>query len=148
MQTDDTVKENLINASSDVAVKPKVLLVDDDKFLLDMYSLKFTKKGYEVNTATDGSDALNKIKDGYIPDVMVCDIIMPVMDGVKLLENIRAEKLIPNAAVVVLSNQGQHEDIERAQAFNIDGYIIKALTIPSEVIDQVDSLFRAKVIVK
>lgn len=129
-------------------IKPKVLLVDDDKFLLDMYSLKFTKKGYEVNTATDGGDALNKLRDGYVPDVIVCDIIMPVMDGVKLLENVRAEKLVPNAAVVVLSNQGQHEDIERAQSFQIDGYIIKALTIPSEVIDQVDALYRSKLGVK
>lgn len=123
--------------------KPKVLIVDDDKFLLDMYSLKFTKKGYEVNTAVNGSDALMKLKDGYIPDVIVLDIIMPVMDGLTLLKNIRGEKLIPNAKVVVLSNQGQHEDIDAAQAIGIDGYIIKALTIPTEVIDQVDSIYRS-----
>lgn len=126
-------------------MKPKVLIVDDDKFLIDMYALKFTKKGYEVNTSLNGSDALTKLRDGYVPDVIVCDIIMPVMDGLKFLENMRAEKLAPKAAVVVLSNQGQHEDIENAQAFNIDGYIIKALTIPSEVIDQVDTVYRGKV---
>lgn len=125
--------------------KPKVLIIDDDKFLIDMYSLKFTKKGYEVNTAMNGSDAISKLKDDYVPDVVVCDIIMPVMDGLKFLETMRAEKLAPGAAVVVLSNQGQHEDIEAAQAFHIDGYIIKALTIPSEVIDHVDAVYKEKI---
>ena len=124
--------------------KTKVLIVDDDKFLLDMYSLKFTKKGYDVNIAINGSDALMKIKDGYSPEIIVLDIIMPVMDGLKLLQALRAEQLVPQATIIVLSNQGQHEDIESAQAFNIDGYIIKALTIPSEVVDQVDSIHKTK----
>lgn len=125
-------------------LKPKVLIVDDDKFLLDMYSLKFTKNGYEVNTAMNGSDALTKLHDGYLPDIIVLDMIMPVMDGLKLLEALRQEKLAEKATVVVLSNQGQHEDIEAAQAFNIDGYIIKALTIPTEVVDQVTTIYKKK----
>ena len=124
--------------------KTKVLIVDDDKFLLDMYSLKFTKKGYDVNIAINGSDALMKIKDGYSPEIIVLDIIMPVMDGLKFLQALRADKLVPQSTIIVLSNQGQHEDIESAQAFGIDGYIIKALTIPSEVVDQVDSIHKTK----
>lgn len=124
--------------------KPKVLIIDDDKFLLDMYSLKFTKNGYEVNTAVNGSDALTKIRDGYTPDIIVSDIIMPVMDGLKFLEAVRTEKLVPKATIVVLSNQGQHEDIVAAQAFNVDGYVIKATTIPTEVVEQVGELYKKK----
>ena len=124
--------------------KIKILIVDDDKFLLDMYSLKFSKGGYEVSVAFNGQEATDKIKDGYTPDVILCDIIMPVMDGIKFLKNLREEKLVPNATVVVLSNQGQNEDIELAKTFNIDGYIVKALTIPSEVLEQVGAIHGAK----
>jgi CheY-like chemotaxis protein len=124
--------------------KINILIIDDDKFLLDMYSLKFSKGGYEVNTAFNGSEALAKIKDGYSPDIILCDIIMPVMDGLTFLKELRAEKLIPNATIVVLSNQGQNEDIELAKTFNIDGYIVKALTIPSEVLEQVGAIHGAK----
>lgn len=125
-------------------IKPKVLIIDDDKFLQDMYSLKFTKKGYEVFNAVNGNDAITKLKDGLVPDVIVVDIIMPIMNGLKFLEALRTEKLAPEATVVVLTNQGQHEDIEAAEKWNIDGYIIKALAIPSEVIDQVHDIHQKK----
>jgi len=127
-----------------ITEKTKILIIDDDKFLLDMYSLKFSKGGYEVNTSFNGSEALAKIKDGYSPYIILCDIIMPVMDGLTFLKELRAEKLIPNATIVVLSNQGQNEDIELAKTFNIDGYIVKALTIPSEVLEQVAIIYKGK----
>jgi CheY-like chemotaxis protein len=124
--------------------KIKILIIDDDKFLLDMYSLKFSKSGYEVNTAFNGEEAINKIKEGYTPDVILSDVIMPVMDGLKFLTKIHEEKLTPNATIVMLSNQGQNEDIEAAKSLGIDGYIVKALTIPSEVLEQVDRIHKAK----
>jgi CheY-like chemotaxis protein len=125
-------------------LKTKILIIDDDKFLLDMYSLKFTKGEYEVNTAFNGEEAISKIKDGYVPDIILTDIIMPVMDGLKFLKVLREQNLVPKATVVVLSNQGQNEDIETAKALGIDGYIIKALTIPSEVLEQVGTIHKAK----
>ena len=124
--------------------KTKILIIDDDKFLLDMYSLKFSKGGYEVNTAYNGEEAISKIKDGYVPDVVLSDVIMPVMDGIKFLKIFRDEKLVPTATVVMLSNQGQNEDIEAAKSLGIDGYIVKALTIPSEVLEQVDRIHKEK----
>lgn len=124
--------------------KTKILIIDDDKFLLDMYSLKFSKGGYEVNTAFNGEEAISKIKEGYIPDVVLCDVIMPVMDGLTFIKKIRQEKLAPDATVIVLSNQGQTDDIKTAESLGIDGYIIKALTIPSEVLEQVDTIHKAK----
>ena len=125
--------------------KIKILIIDDDKFLLDMYSLKFSKGGYDVNTAFNGEEAVTKIKDGYNPDVILSDVIMPVMDGLKFLKTIRDEGLVKTSTVVMLSNQGQNEDIEAAKKLGIDGYIIKALTIPSEVLEQVDSIHKAKI---
>ena len=123
----------------------KVIIIDDDNFLLDMYALKFKKYGFDVNTASNGKTALAKLEDGtYVPDIIVCDIIMPQMTGLMFLEALREKKLAPNAVVIVLSNQGAPADIEAAQKFGIDDYIIKALAIPTEVAEKVIEVFNKK----
>lgn len=118
-----------------------IFLVDDDRFLLDMYSVKFQKSGLHVDVAPGSTIALQKLRDGYTPDIILLDIIMPTMDGVALLEVIRAEKLAPNATIVMLTNQADDED--RALQFNIDGFIVKAMTIPSEVVAKVLEIHKA-----
>jgi CheY-like chemotaxis protein len=115
----------------------KVLLVDDDSFLLNMYSLKFSKSGFEVVSAQNGGEAIKKLKEGFIPDIIVLDIIMPGMDGLELLQAIRQEKLIPKATVIMLTNQSDTAEIDKAKNLGINGYIVKATTIPSEVVDDV-----------
>ena len=120
---------------------PKVLIVDDDKFLLNMYSLKFTKNNFEVDSAISGGEALNKIKEGSNPDIILLDVVMPGMDGFDFLENLRKDKLAPKAMVIMLTNQGQLADIEKAKTFGINGYIVKATTIPSEVVEEVARIY-------
>jgi CheY-like chemotaxis protein len=122
----------------------KVLLVDDDKFLLDMYTVKFKAANFEITPAFSGEDALEKLKAGFSPDLVLFDMIMPGMSGLELLEAIHREKLAPNAALVVLSNQGQKSDIDEAKKIGVDGYIVKANTIPSEVLDQVLDILKKK----
>lgn len=123
----------------------KVVIVDDDTFLLDMYSIKFSKAGYDIKTYPHGEDLLRDLKDGMTPHIIILDVVMPKIDGIQLLTEIRTQKYAPNATVVILSNQGQPADIEKAQKLGIDGYIIKALTIPSEVVDQVTRIHKAKI---
>jgi CheY-like chemotaxis protein len=117
--------------------KLTVLLVDDDKFLLDMYSLKFGKSGLEVVTAVGSEEALKKLRDKFEPNIIMLDIIMPGVDGLDLLAAIRKEQLSPKSTVIMLTNQSQQIDMDRAKALKVDGYIIKASTIPSEVYDKV-----------
>jgi two-component system, chemotaxis family, chemotaxis protein CheY len=117
--------------------KYKIFLVDDDSFLLNMYSTKFTKSGFEVEIAQNPHDAMKKIKEGYVPDIMLLDIIMPGMDGLDFLEAVRKENLIPNTTVIMLTNQSDTHDMERSKSLNVKGYIVKATTIPSEVISDV-----------
>jgi two-component system response regulator MtrA len=118
------------------------LIVDDDTFLLNMYSLKFTKSNYEVSTAQNGNDALAKLKEGNIkPDILLLDVIMPGLDGLELLAEIRKEKLVPEATIIMLTNQSDSSDIKKAQDLNVNGYIVKATTIPSEVITQVSQIY-------
>ena len=124
--------------------KVKVLIVDDDKFLLNMYSLKFGKNGFEVRVGVGGTDALKVIHEGYVPDIILLDLVMPGMDGLELLTQIKLEKLAPQAVVIMLTNQGQPSDIRRAEDIGVAGYIVKATTIPSEVVDEVVKLYQAR----
>ena len=117
--------------------KYKILLVDDDKFLVDIYSLKFKESGLEVEAVFGAQEALERIRENDNFDIIILDLIMPGMDGFGLLENIRKKKLAENSVLIVLSNQGQRSDIDCAEKFNVDGYIIKASTIPSEVLTKV-----------
>lgn len=113
-----------------------VLLVDDDKFLLDMYRKKFEREGNVVDVAVSAAEALSKLRNGAQPDILILDIIMPDMDGIELLENIRKEKLVPGAAVIMLTNESNRDKIEQAKKLGIKGYIVKATTIPTELVEE------------
>lgn len=121
--------------------KKKVLLIDDDQFLISMYSLKFDKYGFEIETASNGEDALEKLRNGYKPDILILDVVMPTLDGFGLLEKIRKENFGLDAIVIMLTNQSQKSDIDQAKKLNVDGYIVKATTIPSEVVEEVISIY-------
>lgn len=124
--------------------KKKVMIVDDDQFLIDMYSLKFSKAGFDVEAVTKGEEALEKFQGGFDPDILILDIVMPSLDGIGLLEKIRQEKFANNAAVIMLTNQGQKSDIDHAKKLKVDGYIVKATTIPSEVVEEVLNIYNKK----
>lgn len=126
-------------------VKKKILIVDDDDFLLDMYALKFSQNNFDVHTAGSGSDALSKLKNGLNPDILLMDIIMPEMDGFEMLQKINAEKLSPNSVKIFLSNKSEKQDMEQGNRLGASGYIVKANSTPREVIDQVQKIMRHKI---
>ncbi|NQV88615.1 MAG: response regulator [Parcubacteria group bacterium] len=117
--------------------KYKILIVDDDKFLLTMYVMKFKKHGFDAVSSVGSNDALEKLRGGFSPDILVLDIIMPGVDGLELLSIIRKEKLAPDAVVIMLTNQGGSEEIEKAKSLGANSYIVKATSIPSEVVEEV-----------
>lgn len=117
--------------------KKKILIVDDDSFLLDMYALKFSQGNFEIYTAGDAKQVLEKLRGGLKPEILLMDIIMPEMDGFELLESINKENLAPQATKIFFSNKSQQSDIERGKALDAAGYIVKANSTPAEVIEQV-----------
>lgn len=121
---------------------PKILFIDDDKFLLDMYALKFSKNNFEVNTAQGSEEALKLIRGGFEPDILLVDVVMPGMDGIEFVGALRKEDLAKKSVVIMLTNQGLADDIARAKKLNVDGYIIKATTIPSEVFAEVNKIYK------
>lgn len=115
----------------------RVYIVDDDRFLLDLYAVKFKNAGHEVAVFGTGADLLAALRKGgaeAAPDAILLDLIMPGMSGFDALEVIRKENLAKNTKIIVLSNQGQDSDIEKAKSLAADSYIIKASAIPSEVL--------------
>lgn len=111
----------------------RIYLVDDDRFLLDMYAVKFRNAGHEVIAFQGGELALEALRKDPKPDAMLLDIVMPGIDGFEVLEAIKKENLAGTAKIIVLSNQGAESDLERAKSLGASGYIIKASAIPSEV---------------
>ena len=123
----------------------RIYLVDDDRFLLDMYALKFKAAGHDAVAHQGGEELLKTLREKPAPDAILLDIIMPGMDGFQVLEAIRKEKLVPpTTKVIVLSNQGQDSDIEKAKSLGASGYIVKASAIPSEVLTQTINLIEGK----
>ena len=115
----------------------KILIVDDDNFLLDMYSLKFTERGFSVDSSLGSIDLLQKLRGGATPDILLLDIVMPAMDGFEVLEAIKKENLAKGTIKIILSNRGQKEDIDRGVSLGARGYIVKATATPTEVVDKV-----------
>lgn len=124
--------------------KKKILIVDDDGFLLDMYAFKFSQNNFEVFTTPGALQGIEKLKDGLHPDIILMDIIMPEMDGFEMLEKINKENLSPNSVKIILSNKNDQTDIERGNILGVSGYIVKANSTPAEVIEQVVSILLKK----
>lgn len=123
----------------------KIMIVDDDNFMIDMYSLKFKERGFVVYASLDPKRALEKLNEGFVPNIILFDIIMPEMDGFEFLENVKKIDLENNIIKIALSNQWEEEVIERIKKMGVDDYIIKANMVPSEVLDKVEEIIKNKI---
>lgn len=119
--------------------KYKVLIIDDDPFILDMYVLKFKEAGFEVETAQEAKTGFQKIKE-TAPDIVLLDVVMPTMDGFEALQQLKKENQPNFPKIVLLTNLGQKEDVDKGLRFGADDYIIKAHFTPSEVVEKIKKI--------
>ena|SRR3989344_3341071 len=124
--------------------KYKVAIVDDDKFLLNMYSLKLEKESIEVEAIESSENLLAKLKEGYHPDLILLDMVIPGLDGLELLSKIKNEKLAEGVKIAMLTNQSDPEEIKKAEDLGAVGYIIKAASVPSEVVEKIKDILSKK----
>ncbi len=117
----------------------KVLIIEDDGFLVQMYASKLEMEGFKVLAATDGEKGSRIIKKEH-PDLILLDLLLPKKDGFEVLEELKKDKMLKDIPVVVLTNLGQKEDIERCYKLGAKDYLIKAHFIPSEVIAKLKSI--------
>jgi two-component system alkaline phosphatase synthesis response regulator PhoP len=116
--------------------KIKILLIEDEEMLANMYEVKFKNEGYDLTKAMDGSQGLEMAKS-ITPDFILLDIIMPKMDGFAVLKSLKEDAVTKNIPVMLLTNLGQDEDVQRGKQLGAVGYLVKANITPSEVVASV-----------
>lgn len=121
--------------------KRKILIIDDDIFLLEMYSLKFNEAGFDLDIAKSGEEAIEKLSGKeYIPEVILLDILMPTLNGFEFLKKIKENHITPKTKIIILSNLSQKEEIEQGMNLGADDYIVKAHHTPTEVVEKVKAI--------
>lgn len=122
-----------------------ILLVEDDLFLIDIYSTKLKMAGFSVDVATDGETAIKKLNE-ETPDLLVLDIVLPKVDGWEILEKIQSQKSeikkLEELKIIVLSNLGQKEEVEKGLKLGATKYLIKAHYTPSDVVEEIKEIFK------
>ena len=121
----------------------KILIIEDDSFLSEMYSTKLIEEGFETEVASDGKQGFEKIKT-INPDLVLLDIVLPKMDGFEILEKIKKDNEFKNVPVVLLTNLGQKNEVERGMSLGADEYIIKAHFTPTAVVSKVKEILEGK----
>jgi DNA-binding response OmpR family regulator len=117
----------------------KILVVEDDRFLRELIVKKLNQEGFATETAVDGEEGLSKIKE-IKPDLVLLDLILPTIDGFEVLRKLKEEDLVPSLPVIILSNLGQREDIERGLSLGATDYLVKAHFTPDEIIQKIKSI--------
>lgn len=119
--------------------KQKILIIEDEKVLLKVIAKKLEVENYQVQTAMDGQEGLEKIKENA-PDLILLDILMPRVDGFEVLENLNKNSELAKIPVIIISNSGQPVEIERAMSLGVKDYLIKAEFDPEEVVAKVKNV--------
>ena len=120
----------------------QILLIEDDPFLIDIYTTKLKDSGFSIEVATDGKEGLKKIREKKF-DLLVLDIVLPKIDGWEILEKIKNENLkFKNLKIIVLSNLGQKEEVEKGLRLGAEKYLIKAHYAPSEVVEEIKNILK------
>lgn len=126
-----------------MAKKIKILLIEDDPFLLSMYATKFELEGFEIISADDGEKAL-KTAGKEKPDIILLDVLLPKMDGFEVLKELKKNEETKAAPVILLTNLSQRDDVEKGLALGAVDYLIKAHFMPTEVVEKIKKILAEK----
>jgi DNA-binding response OmpR family regulator len=118
-----------------------ILLVEDDPFLVDIYTTKLKENGFSVEVSLDGDDCMRKLQE-KLPDLMLLDIVLPSVDGWEIIRKVKKEDKLKDLKVVILSNLGQKGEVEKGLKLGASKYLIKAHYTPSEVVEEVKKILK------
>jgi len=129
--------------TDDLEKKAFILLVEDDKFLRELLVRKLEAVGFKISTAVDGREALKKVKE-ELPELVLLDLVLPGVDGFDILKEIKEDSTTSKIPVIILSNLGQREEVERGLRLGADDYLIKAHFTPDEIITKITDVLGIK----
>lgn len=114
----------------------KILLVEDDPFLSDIYTTKIKEAGFEIEVIVDGEEVLSRIKEKK-PDLLLLDIVLPHLDGWEIARQIKESNDLKDLKIIILSNLGQKSEVEKGLGLGAVKYLIKAHYTPSEIVEEI-----------
>ena len=119
----------------------KILIIEDDKFLRELISQKLEIEGYEISEAVDGEKGIKQVEEEK-PDLVLLDLILPGIDGFEVLTKMKEDSALSQIPVIILSNLGQKDDVERGLKIGANDYLIKAHFTPGEIINKVKNILK------
>jgi len=125
------------------ATKGKILIIEDDRYISKMYQLKLSLEGYEVQVAENGREGVDKVKE-FMPDIILLDILMPELDGFEVLKIVKGDDATKDIPVLIMSNLGQEDHVDKGMKLGAIGYIVKSQYTPSKVVEKIKSVIDGK----
>ena len=120
-------------------MEKKILIIEDDKFLRELIAQKVLKEGYLVVEAVDGEDGAKKAKE-EVPNLILLDLILPGIDGFEVLAKVKEDPTTAQIPVIIFSNLGQKDDVEKGLKLGAVDYLIKAHFTPGEIIEKIKKI--------
>jgi len=130
----------------------QILLVEDDPFLIDIYTTKLKESGFKLEIADNGEEALKKIrkrnaanfekkkKKNLWPDILILDIVLSRIDGWQVLQEIKKDEKLKDLKIIVFTNLGQKEEVEKGLRLGATKYLVKAHYTPSELVEEIEKI--------
>ena len=131
----------MVNDSEQKEKKASILIIEDDKFLRELLSRKLEKSGFNISMVIDGEEALRKIKEEEY-EIILLDLVLPGVDGFEILKEIKKNPKTSKTPVIILSNLGQQEEVERGLRLGAVDYLIKAHFTPDEIIQKIENILK------
>lgn len=136
-QSTNSIEQNSTAMAADDT--PAVLIIEDDMLILDIIVLKFRKANWKVFSATDGERGMQKLSDNR-PDIIMLDILLPGISGYEVLQQLKDDPATRDIPVLVLSNYGQKEEIEKSLSLGAIDHLVKANVILDEVVEKANRI--------
>jgi len=119
----------------------KILIIEDDKFLRELISRKLSGESFDVAEAVDGEEGVKKVKEEN-PDLVLLDLILPGIDGFEVLSKVKEDPKVSSIPIIILSNLGQREEVEKGLKLGAVDYLIKAHFTPGEIIEKIKNVLK------
>ena len=123
--------------------KKKILIVEDDNFVAEVYSTKLLEMGHDIQIARNGQEGLAMLEQS-VPDLVLLDIIMPIMGGIEMLAEVKKKDEWKNIPIILLTNVGEKESIQKVRNLGVQDYLIKSHFTPAEVIEKINNILKNK----
>lgn len=121
----------------------KILIIEDDRYISKMYQLKLSLDGFDVQVADNGRIGIEKVKE-FQPDIVLTDILMPELDGFEVIKMIKADAELKTTPILIMSNLGQEDHIQKGLELGALGYIVKSQYTPSKVVEKIKEILAGK----